>query len=311
MKDDWKNFQNVGICLLILAALTFVAYFIAPLAKPIADSGLDNSTQAIGLHFLFFIIGIALILALIYATRDDEAWEVDTQKPIFMVVGAVIVGVLMWLTNGLTFNIPTLSQVGFQPALVVAVMFGFLYGPVVGFMTGAGGYLLGSLFIGLVAPHWVVGYGIVGLFAGLPKLFEDERQSWDVAAIITGLGGLLAAGFFFANPGVTFSQPGASAPVGLSLFMGLSVLVGCALAIAVRFAFPNRPQWSVAAVWGAAGVVVGLLLAAIVEIWVSKVDFMKAAISQFIPQAGPALIAIAILVPLALALQAAAQESES
>lgn len=311
MEDDWKNFQNFGIAILILAALTFVAYFIAPLAKPVEETGLDTSALGIGLHFVFFAIGIILVLTLVYLTRDSEAWEVDSQKPVFMIVGAVVTGVLMWLFNGLTFSIPTLSQVGFQPALAVAVFFGFVYGPAVGFIVGAGGYLLGNLFVGSVAPQWIIGNGLVGLAAGLPMLFEDEKQAWDVAAILTGLGGLLAAGLFLANPGVSFSPALGQAPVKLSIFMGLSVFVGCALAIAVRFAFPNRPRWGLAVVWGAAGAVIGLLLAALSEIWISRVDFLNAAISQFIPLAGPGLIAIAILVPLALALQSAAQEGSS
>jgi hypothetical protein len=217
----------------------------------------------------------------------------------------------MWFTNGLTFNIPALSQVGFRPALVVAVFFGFMYGPVVGLMVGSGSYLIGNLFLGSVAPHWIIGHGLIGLCAGLSGLFEDKKQAWDVAAIITGLGGLIAAAFFLANPGIKFAAPPSLKPVDLTLFMGLSVLVGGALAIAVRFAFPNRLRWGTAAVWGAAGTILGLFLAAVVEIWVSSTTLMDAIIGLFIPAAGPAMIAIAILVPLALALQAVAQASEA
>lgn len=309
--DEWKNLQNFGICIVILAALTFLAYFIAPLAKPVADSGLDNSAAGIGKNFVFFIIGVILVLALAYATRDNEAWEFDTQKPVFMAVGAVITGVMMWLTNGATFNIPTLSQVGLHPALLIVAFFGFLYGPEVGFMVGGGGYLLGNFFVGGVAPNWIVGYGIAGLLAGAYRLFDDERQAWDVGAIITGLGGLFAAAIFLANPGVTLTTVIGEPPVKLSLFMGLSVLVGCALAIAVRFAFPNRFQWGLAAVWGAAGAVVGLLLASIAQIFVGQTDFLTVAVSQFIPSTGPGLILLAILIPLLLAFQAAAQEGGS
>ncbi len=139
MDDDFKSLQNTGICLLVLAILTFVAYYIAPFAKPVEASLLDNSARGMGLHFLFFAIGAVMILAVVYATRDNAIWEIDSQKPIFMIVGAVLTGVLMWLTNGVTFAIPTLSQVGFHPALVVAVVFGFFYGPVVVLMPGAGG----------------------------------------------------------------------------------------------------------------------------------------------------------------------------
>jgi len=311
MKDSQKNFQNIGICLLILAALTFVAYYLAPIAKPIEESGLDQSPAAMGLRFVFMVIGAALVLGLVYATLDNEAWQVDAQKVVYMLVGSVLGGVLMWFTNGLTFNLPTLSQVGFHPALVVAVFFGFMYGPAVGLMVGSGSYLLGDLFVGSVAPHWIIGHGLIGLCAGLSHLFTDKRQAWDVAAIITGLGGVVAAAFFLANPGIKYAAPPELKPVDLSLFMGLSVLVGGALAIAVRFAFPNRLRWGLAAVWGTAGTIIGLLLAAIIEIWVSNTTMMDAIIGQFIPIAGPAMIAIAILVPLMLALQALAQTGDA
>lgn len=311
MKDTLKNFQNVGICLLILAALTFVVYYITPGAPPPEGSSLPSGAAAMGLRFLFFGLGAALVLGLCYATRENEAWEIGAQKPVYMAVGAILAGVVIWLTNGQTFNIPALSQVGLHPALAVAVFFGFTYGPVVGLMTGAGGYLIGDLFAGNVAPHWVMGYGLMGLAAGLGELFEDQRQAWDVAAIIAGLGGLVAAAFFLANPGIQFAPPPDLKSVDLSLLMGLSVLVGGGLAVAVRFAFPNRPEWGRAAVWGAAGTMVGLFLAALAEVWVSGTTLMEAIIGKFIPAAGPGLIAMAILVPLALALQAAAQESEA
>lgn len=311
MNDTHKNFQNIGICLLVLAALTFAAYYLAPIAKPLEESGLDQSPAAMGLRFLFMVIGAALVLGLVYATLKNEAWEIDAQKVVYMSVGSVLGGVLMWLTNGLTFNIPTLSQVGFHPALVVAVFFGFMYGPAVGLMVGSGSYLLGDLFLGSVAPHWIIGYGLIGLCAGLSNLFEDKKQAWDVAAILTGLGGLVAAAFFLANPGIKFAAPPDLKPVDLSLFMGLSVLIGGALAITVRFAFPNRLRWATATAWGAAGTVSGLFLAAIVEVWVSNTTLMDAVIGRFIPSAGPAMIAIAILVPLIMALQTAAQASEA
>lgn len=311
MNDTHKNFQNIGICLLVLAALTFVAYYLAPIAKPLEESGLDQSPAAMGLRFLFMVIGAALVLGLVYATLKNEAWEIDAQKVVYMSVGSVLGGVLMWLTNGLTFNIPTLSQVGFQPALVVVVFFGFMYGPAVGLMVGSGSYLLGDLFLGSVAPHWIIGHGLIGLCAGLSNLFEDKKQAWDVAAILTGLGGLVAAAFFLANPGIKFAPPPDLKPVDLSLFMGLSVLIGGALAITVRFAFPNRLRWATATAWGAAGTVSGLFLAAIVEVWVSTTTLMDAVIGRFIPSAGPAMIAIVILVPLIMALQTAAQASET
>ncbi len=310
MTDDYKHLQNLGICLLVLAALAFVAYFVAPAIKPVEDSGLDASATAQGLRFLFMGLGALGVLGVCYATRDNPAWEIEAQKIVYMAVGAVLYGVLLWLFDGELLKIPALSQVPLRPAVVMPVLFGALFGPVVGFVAGAGGFLIGDLFVGLVSPHWILAHGIIGLCGGLPMLFDDKRQAWDAGSVITGIGGIVAAAFFLANPGIAYAPPPEFKPVTLTLFLGLSVVLGCGLAIAVRFAFPNRPQWGQAAVWGAAGIVVGTLLASIADIWVENLGVMDAVVGKFIPSAGPGLIALAILTPLLLAINAAAGRTE-
>jgi uncharacterized membrane protein len=310
MTAESKNFQNLAIAVLVLAVLTLLAYVVAPLARPVEQSGLVGGGAAVGQRFLIFALGAALALGLAYATRDNPIWDFGVQTPVYMVVGAILSGVLTWMTNGQTIPIPALSQVGLAPGLAVAVFFGFLYGPAAGLMAGAGGQLIGDLFIGNVAPHWIMGYGLAGMAAGLGGLFEDQRQSWDVAAIIAGLGGLLSAVVFLANPSASLELPPDFKPAPLSLLMGLSVLAGSGLAIAVRFAFPNRPEWGRAAVWGAAGAVVGLLLAALSEIWLSGATLTQAFLGRFVPAAGPAILLMAILTPLALGLRAAAEAAE-
>jgi energy-coupling factor transport system substrate-specific component len=311
MTDSSKNLQNLGICLLVLLALTLLAYFAAPIIKPVEESGLDTSPSAMGLRFLFMALGALAVLGVCFATRENPAWEVNAQKIVYMVIGSVIYGVFAWMFNGSTFNIPALSQVSLRPAVVLPVFFGFMFGPSVGFMVGAGGNLVGDLFIGTVSPHWTMANGLIGLFAGMPALFDDQRQSIDVGTVIAAIGAVVAGGFFLANPGTTFQPTPTSAPTTLSLFMGLSVVVGCGLAIAVRFAFPNRPQWAEAVVWGAAGNVVALFLASIADIWVNQYTLIDTAVGQFIPTSGPNIIAVAILVPLLLAAYAASQQPEN
>ncbi|MBM4424097.1 MAG: hypothetical protein FJ030_12005 [Chloroflexi bacterium] len=311
MNDSYKNLQNLGICILILAALTLAAYFFAPAIKPVEESFLDTSATAIGLRFLFMGIGAIAVLGLCYATRESGAWDVNAQNIVYMIIGSVIYGVFAWMFNGVTFTLPALSQVSLRPAVALPVFFGYTFGPVVGLMVGAGGNLIGDLFVGYVSPHWTLANGLIGLFAGLPMLFDDKRQSWDVGAVITGAAGIAAAAFFLANPSPGFSPPPDFVRVDLSLFMGFSVLVGCGLAIAVRFAFPNRPRWGEAAVWGAAGNAVGLALASLADIWVNGYTASETMVGQFIPAAGPNAFAIAIIVPLLLAVYLSVQQSES
>ena len=311
MNDSYKNLQNLGICILVLAALAFVAYFVAPVVKPVEESFLDVSPQAMGIRFLFMGLGALAVLGICYVTREHSAWEISAQKIVYMAIGALMYGVFAWMFNGATFNIPALSQVSLRPAVVLPVFFGFTFGPAVGFMVGAGGNLIGDLFVGYVSPHWTLANGIIGLFAGLAMLFENKKQSWNVGAAIAGVGGIAAVAFFFANPNPEFNPPPDFIRTRLSLFMGLSVLVGCGLALAVRFAFPNRPNWGEAAVWGAAGNVIGLALASVADIWVNQYTAFDTMVGQFIPAAGPNAIAIAILMPLLLAVYASVQQAEA
>jgi hypothetical protein len=310
MTNTSKNFQNLGIAILVLAAFIVVANFIAPVFRPAEEIPTETGSNTFGLSFLFMGVGALAVLGVCYATRNNPAWEIPAQKIVYIVMGSIVFGIVAWLFNGATFKMPTLSQVGFYPAVVVPILFGYFFGPAVGLMVGAGGTLVGGLFIGSVSPHWIMAYGLVGFFAGVSQLFEDKRQSWDVAAVIIGIGAIMAGAFFLANPGTPYS--GSTEPnfPGLSLFLGLSVVVGCALAIAVRFAFPNQPQWAEAAVWGAAGIVVSLFLAAMADIVVNQSPFIDTVVGRYIPTAGPALIAAAILVPLVLAIYKAAQDSE-
>lgn len=289
--------QGLAACLVALLALVVVAYFIASVIKSQDESLLDISPAAVQPRVLTAIIGLMLVLGVAYATAESLDWTVGSRQIVLMVVGAIVYGVLAWLFNGQTFTLPSFSQVTLKPALVVPVFFGFMFGPAVGFMTGAAGTIVGELFAGLVSPHWAVAHGIVGLVAGMATLMSDEKQSLDVATAITGAGGLIATAFFFASPATQ-----------LSFLMGLSVLIGAGLAIALRFAFPNRQQWALATLWGSVGVIVGLGLTAVADTWLIGVTLAETIEREFIPAAGPGLIALAILLPIVIVVYDLVQE---
>jgi uncharacterized membrane protein len=297
MTNSLKNLQGFAISLIVLAAIVIAAYFVAPIARSPDESGLDTSPAAVQPRLLSAAIGLILVFGTAYATRETLDWNVGSREVVLMVVGALVYGVFSWLFNGQTFTLPEVSQVTLRPAAVFPAFFGFMFGPAVGFMTGAAGNVVGDLFVGNVSPHWSVANGLIGLIAGMAKVLDDEQQSFNVATAIAGIGGVVAAAFYFASPNTQ-----------LSLLMGLSVLAGAGLTIALRFAFPNRQEWALAAVWGSAGVIVGLGLAAIADIWVNGYTLSEAVVEEFIPAAGPGLIALAILLPILMIIYNSAQE---
>lgn len=286
--------------MIVLVVMVVAAYFIAPIVKSPDESLLDTSPAAVQPRLVAAVIGLALVLGTAYATRETLDWNVGSREVVLMVVGALIYGVFGWMFNGQTFNLPSVSQVSLRPAAVFPAFFGFMFGPAVGFMTGAAGNIVGDLFVGNVSPHWSVANGLIGLIAGMARVMLDEKRSLNVATAIAGIGGVVAAAFFFANPGTQ-----------LSSLMGLSVLIGAGLAIALRFAFPNRQEWALAALWGSAGVIVGPGLASIASIWVNGSTWSEAVVGEFIPAAGPSLIALAILLPILMVIYNSVQEPTS
>ncbi|MEK7784675.1 MAG: ECF transporter S component [Chloroflexota bacterium] len=277
--------------------IVIAAYFIAPIVKSPDEPLLDTGPTAVQPRMVAAIIGIVLVLGAAYATRETLDWNVGSREVVLMVVGALVHGVFVWMFNGQTFNLPSVSQVTLRPAAVFPAFFGFMFGPAVGFMAGAAGNIVGDLFVGTVSPHWSVANGLIGLIAGMAKAILDEKRSLNVATAIAGIGGIVAAAFFLAAPATQ-----------LSFLMGLSVLIGAGLAIALRFAFPNRQEWALATLWGSAGVIVGPGLASIADIWVNGSTLSEAVVGEFIPAAGPSLIALAILLPILMVIYDSVQE---
>jgi hypothetical protein len=308
MNDSLKKLQPLSISILVVAVLAWLAYFIAPAVKPVTESFLDTTPQAMGIRFLFLAIGGMIALLICYFTRDSELWDVTAQQVAFMGIGSLIYGVFAWLFNGATFAIPAVSQVSLRPAIIFPIFFGYIFGPVVGFTTGAAGNIIGDLFVGTVSPHWSLANGLIGLIAGAAKIFADRKQAVDVGTILTGAGGLIAVVFYLIYPTTMIALPPDYKAAPITWLMGYSVLIGCALTIAVRFILPNRQRWVAAVLWGSVGNIVGLSLASLADMWVNKYQLADAMVGEFIPAAGANIIAVAILIPLLLFVYETSQE---
>jgi energy-coupling factor transport system substrate-specific component len=99
----------------------------------------------------------------------DNLWEVTSRTIVYSAIGAALYGLL------LVAQIPIPgSTVSVRPAFALVPFFGYAFGPIVGFFTGAVGNAIGDQISGwgaLTSWNWSIANGLVGLIAGLAPLY--------------------------------------------------------------------------------------------------------------------------------------------
>jgi len=265
------------------------------------------------LRFVFVIIGLLLTFLVYYLTKENEAWQVGTREVVWMAIGAALYAVFSWLFNGTVFVVPSLSQVSLRPAIAIPMFFGYAFGPVVGFFSGAVGNMFGDALTGFgLSPQWSLGNGLVGFVAGMAVLYKNKKKSMNSALWISGVLSAVAVVLFFLNrnmENMMFFAPeeGIFGDATISIFAGISIIVGFLLVLIVRFAFGENIDIAAAVSWSMLGNIVGIGFAAISDIWINGFSPEAAIVGEFLPAAGPNLIFAAILVPLLVAAYDAVQ----
>ncbi len=297
-----KKFWNVVFSMAAVLAIFAVVMFV--LSKTIGIFNFEVDQATVGLRFLFVVLGVLIAFAVYYATKENKIWEVGTREVVWMAIGAALYAVFSWLFNGTVFVIPSLSQVALRPAIAIPMFFGYAFGPVVGFFSGAVGNIFGDALTGFgLSPQWSIGNGLVGFIAGLSLLFKDRKQSMNTVLWVGGVLAALTVVLFFMNrnqPNMMFFDPNNNifGDAQMSLFAGISILVGFALIAAVRFFFGSNEDVAAAVTWGMLGNILGIGFAAIADIWINGFSLPVAIVGEFLPAAGPNMIFAAILVPL-------------
>jgi uncharacterized membrane protein len=266
------------------------------------------------LRFVFVIIGLLIALGVYWLTRENKIWEIGTRQVVYMAIGAALYAVFSYLFNGTVFVVPSVSQVALRPAIAIPMFFGFAFGPVVGFFSGAVGNMFGDALTGFgLSPQWSIGNGLVGLIAGMVALFPDRKKSMNTVLILSVALAVLATLIFFVNrnvPNMLYFAPeeGIFGDQQISLFAGLSAIIGLILVVAVRYLFASNEEIAAAVTWSMLGNLLGIGFAAISDIWINGFPFGVAIVGEFLPAAGPNLIFAAILVPILVAAYTAVQK---
>jgi hypothetical protein len=226
-----KKIVGVVVALLVVLVIVWGAILIG---NQFGISRLQTGEKPL-LRFVFVVIGLLIAFGVYLATRQNKAWEVGTRQVVWMAIGAALYAVFSWLFNASVFVVPSLSQVALRPAIAIPMFFGYAFGPVVGFFTGAVGNMFGDALTGFgLSPQWSIGNGLIGLVAGLPMLFGYKKKSLDTVLIASGVLAAIAVLIYFLNRDVTNGfYFAATEPV--SLFAGLAIVIGFILILVSRF----------------------------------------------------------------------------
>jgi len=249
-------------------------------------------------------IGLIGVFVVHLVTAQSDAWEVGTRQVVYMAIGAALYGVFNYIFN--TIPMPSVSQVSLRPSICIPVFFGYAFGPVVGFFTGAVGNILGDFITGWgVFPAWDLGNGLIGLVPGLVMLFADKKSSLNFLTWLVGALIVIVAALVFINPNVPGPWTG---EIENFSFWAWAFIVGGIVVIAGRFVL-ERAGVDLAAInlWGTLGIIVGIGFAALADIWVNGYSFATAIIGEFAPAAGPNILNSMILSPILLAAYQAIQ----
>ncbi len=131
--------------------------------------------------------------------EKKSLWSFGTREVVYAAIGAALYAVLSVATNAL--QIPSSGNVSFRPAVSLVYFFGLAFGPIVGFITGALGNIIGDLLTGAgFWPWWDLGNGIQGLIAGLfYPLMTNYRAVRDLVLAEVAVVLATAVGMFVAS----------------------------------------------------------------------------------------------------------------
>lgn len=283
----------------VIGALV-AATIVLILANLLATSG-EDANRAEGVDWILYLVGAVITMAIYFFFAGRPIWQVTTREIVYMAIGAALYGVLSWATN--IVQLPSVSLVSLRPAVVLPVFFGFVFGPVVGFFTGAVGNIIGDALTGWgVYPVWDIGNGLMGMIPGLILAFANrERVTRNVLYLVAGVLIVFTA-LALAFPAVEHPWAGQTVGQWWPLLVILLVLV-----VAGYLLLRRRPSIGASIVWGALGVIVGMGFASIADIWVNGYSVATALLGEFVPAAGANLFMIVILMPILTAAWEAAR----
>jgi len=291
------------LSVIISLAAVLVVFLLVVWIGPSFNESLQLDDTAL-LRFVFVGIGLLAVFGVYWFTRDNAAWEVGTREVVYMAIGAALYAVFSYLFNGTVFAVPSVSQVALRPAIAIPMFFGYAFGPVVGFFSGAVGNMFGDALTGFgLSPQWSVGNGMIGMISGMVALYVNKKRAMDVVLYISAALAAIATLLWILNTDLANMMffdvdAGIFGDAAISTFAGLSAVVGFVLVVLIRLIFRENIDLAAAVTWAMLGNFIGIGFAAISDIWINGFSPSVAIVGEFLPAAGPNMIFAAILVPI-------------
>ena len=170
--------------------------------------------------------------ALPQATNRNARW-LGSRELIAIAVGIVLYAILSWFTG--FANLGTGLGIELRPGIVIPIIFGFVYGPVVGFAVGAVGATVTDYWLyGDIWWQWSVGNGIMGLVPGLHALrWRSYLTLRDQAlAFIVTIIGIIAGMGFASFSSIAICQEGIAPPQCFQVPVTLEIATDTFLSVA-------------------------------------------------------------------------------
>ncbi|MEK6192115.1 MAG: ECF transporter S component [Chloroflexota bacterium] len=121
-------------------------------------------------------------------------WSLTTRVIVYSAIGAALYAVFNWISFAI--QIPGAESVSVRPHYGLLTFFGFAFGPIVGFLTGFVGNVVGDQLTGwgaFTSPHWSLANGLAGMIAGLFPIWMASRMtSVGSKALIAAVAGVVA-----------------------------------------------------------------------------------------------------------------------
>lgn len=112
------------------------------------------------------------------AQSNSGPWSITTRVIVYSAIGAALYAVFNFISFAI--QIPGAQDVSVRPHYGLLTFFGFTFGPIVGFLTGFVGNVVGDQLTGwgaFTSWHWSLANGAAGLVAGLFPLWMASRMS--------------------------------------------------------------------------------------------------------------------------------------